>query len=339
MKATKPTFQETTHTNRFRECLAKKKKASSSHFKQKNKPKSFAKSKEKVSKQTVFRETLCNSASGSGQVSVVIKQSENRFSHEKKTGALSPRAPEKIKQNRANEMKVYGEKACLTLFKTRPESIVRAWATVAMSHKIGKVFHYLASNKKAYHVVSTEELACLSGTEHHGGICFLVKKPRTFTLAGYLSIPRHKDALLVLNQLSNAYNLGSIVRTSVIFGVTGIVSENLSALYNPATMRLAEGGMEYVRPLSTENTATALQLLREQGYQIIHLSPNQPHNVEIKHLTFSPKVAFVLSEAASEHLVARDDLSPALTPTNPLQTELNLGVATGIVLSQWAMAW
>ena len=46
---------------------------------------------------------------------------------EKKTGALSPRAPEKIKKNRAEEMKVYGENACLELFAERPESIVRVW--------------------------------------------------------------------------------------------------------------------------------------------------------------------------------------------------------------------
>ncbi len=32
-------------------------------------------------------------------------------------------------------MKVYGENAPLALFAERPESIVRLWATVQMSHK------------------------------------------------------------------------------------------------------------------------------------------------------------------------------------------------------------
>ncbi len=49
---------------------------------------------------------------------------------QKKTGPLSPRAPEKIKKNRLEEMKVYGENACISLFQQRPESIVRLWATV-----------------------------------------------------------------------------------------------------------------------------------------------------------------------------------------------------------------
>ncbi|VEH65805.1 tRNA/rRNA methyltransferase [Rodentibacter pneumotropicus] len=45
-------------------------------------------------------------------------------------------------------MKVYGENACLALFEKRPESIIRVWATVQMSHKIGEIFSYLATNKK-----------------------------------------------------------------------------------------------------------------------------------------------------------------------------------------------
>lgn len=72
-------------------------------------------------------------------------------------------------------MKVYGENACLELFAERPESIVRVWATVQMAHRIGEIFSYLAANKKAYHVVDSDELSLVSGTEHHGGICMLVK--------------------------------------------------------------------------------------------------------------------------------------------------------------------
>lgn len=336
MKSSKPAFQENRQVNRFRECLANKKKANTAHFKAKHKPKSFSKTGEKP-KQVVYREEICTRADGKGQVNVVVKQSEHS-TRVKKTGVLSPRAPEKIKQNREMEMKVYGEKACLTLFKIHPESIVRAWTTVAMSHKVGEMFHYLAMNKKAYHVVSQEELDKLSGSEHHGGICLLVKKPRPFTLAGYLALPRYKDALLVIHCASNAYNLGGIVRTGVIFGVAGVVSEQLSRLYNPATMRIAEGGMEYIRPLSTENTCIALKALREQGYQIIHISPNRGHNVALNQLVFAPKVAFVLSETKDESLIEKGDMLPHLTPSNPLKTELNLAVATGIVLSRWASA-
>lgn len=44
------------------------------------------------------------------------KASSSENPKEKKTGPLSPRAPEKIKKNRAEEMKIYGEGACLAYF-------------------------------------------------------------------------------------------------------------------------------------------------------------------------------------------------------------------------------
>ena len=53
-----------------------------------------------------------------------------------------------------------------------------------MAHRIGEIFSYLAANKKVYHVVDSDELSLVSGTEHHGGICMLVKKQRTFSLQG-----------------------------------------------------------------------------------------------------------------------------------------------------------
>ncbi len=210
------------------------------------------------------------------KVQVTIKSTGTVYkTKEKKTGALSPRAPEKIKKNRAEEMKVYGENACLALFAERPESIVRLWATVQMSHKIGEVLSYLAENKKAYHVVDSEELARVSGTEHHGGICLLVKKPRAFTLQGYLDIPRNEDCLVLLDNVNNAQNIGGVLRTCAYFGVKNIVADNVENLYSGASMRVAEGGAEYIRVLETDYIDSALMHLRKSGYQVIHVSHNK----------------------------------------------------------------
>lgn len=338
MKTPKPSFQQSSNPNRFRERVAQDKKSSSPQFK--TKPRGFAKSRpapvKTVPTQTQTEMEL-HSANGASKVKVMVKKTENKPSYVKKTGALSPRAPEKIKKNRAEEMKVYGEKACLALFKQRPDSIIRAWATVEMAHKIGDIFSYLAANKKAYHVVSSQELAKASGSEHNGGLCFLVKKPRTFTLNGYLGIPHQQDALVLLNGVQNAYNLGGIVRSCAIFGISGLICEDVNALFTPATMRIAEGGMEFIRPLATPTVAQALAELRANGYQVMHLAPNKSSKGLSKKLTFAAKAVFVLSENASlcEGLFEQGDVMVQLTPNNPLQSELNISVSTGILLSQW----
>ena len=281
-------------------------------------------------------ELSLNKANGeSGSVKVTVKSTGVSYKpKEKKTGALSPRAPEKIKKNRAEEMKVYGENACLELFSERPESIVRVWATVQIAHRIGEIFSYLAANKKVYHVVDSEELSLVSGTEHHGGICMLVKKQRTFSLQGYLDVPRQEDCLVVLDQVNNAQNLGGVVRTCAFYGIKNVVTNQVEQLYAPAAMRVAEGGMEHIRILETESTEIALEALRKAGYQIIHVSTNK-QGVALEQLKFAEKVALVLSEGSTDDIRDKQDVNVRLSLSNPLKAGLNIAVNAGILLSHW----
>ncbi|WP_424406739.1 tRNA/rRNA methyltransferase [Pasteurella sp. PK-2025] len=283
-------------------------------------------------------ETTMRTASGEeGKVKVIVKSTGvSEKPREKKTGALSPRAPEKIKKNRAEEMKVYGENSCQALFAQRPESIVRIWATVEMAKKSGELFSYLAENKKAYHVVDQAELTLVSGTEHHGGICMLVKKARPFTLSGYLAIPRKQDCLVLMDGVKNPHNLGGVIRTSAVFGVKGVIVEHAFAdsLNSSSAMRVAEGGMEYVRVLETDYVDSALQQLRQAGYQIIHLTSSKQAK-PLSKLAFADKVVFVVNEQGKATFAQEGDEQVVLSQANPLKAELNIAVATGILLAQW----
>ena len=290
---------------------------------------------QEVREQKIAELSLNKANDESGSVKVTVKSTGVSYkAKEKKTGALSPRAPEKIKKNRAEEMKVYGENACLELFAERPESIVRVWATVQMAHRIGEIFSYLAANKKVYHVVDNDELSLVSGTEHHGGICMLVKKQRTFSLQGYLDVPRQEDCLVVLDQVNNAQNLGGVVRTCAFYGIKNVVTNQVEQLYAPAAMRVAEGGMEHIRILETESTEIALEALRKASYQIIHVSTNK-QGVALEQLKFADKVALVLSEGSTDDIREKQDVNVRLSLSNPLKTGLNIAVNTGILLAHW----
>ena len=290
---------------------------------------------QEVREQKIAELSLNKANDESGSVKVTVKSTGVSYkAKEKKTGALSPRAPEKIKKNRAEEMKVYGENACLELFAERPESIVRVWATVQMAHRIGEIFSYLAANKKVYHVVDSDELSLVSGTEHHGGICMLVKKQRTFSLQGYLDVPRQEDCLVVLDQVNNAQNLGGVVRTCAFYGIKNVVTNQVEQLYAPAAMRVAEGGMEHIRILETESTEIALEALRKASYQIIHVSTNK-QGVALEQLKFADKVALVLSEGSTDDIREKQDVNVRLSLSNPLKTGLNIAVNTGILLAHW----
>ena len=252
----------------------------------------------------------------------------------KKTGPLSPRAPEKIKKNRAEEIKVYGENACLALFEKRPGSIVRLWATVQMAHKIGDICSYLAANKKVYHIVDSEELTKVSGTEHHGGICMLVKKSHPFTLQGYLDVPHSEDCLVLLDGVNNAQNIGGILRTCAFFGVKHIITETPESLNSPITLRVAEGGAEYIRVLETADTRHALAALRAADYQIVHIATGK-NGTSLDKVRLKNKTVFVLSEGSTEDLVNKEDEQVRLSFANPLKSNLNVAVNAGVLLAKW----
>lgn len=63
-------------------------------------------------------------------------------------------------------------------------------------------------------MVEEEELAKASGTEHHGGVCFLIKKRQGLDAETYLQQQTQaKDCVLALEDVGNPHNLGGIMRT------------------------------------------------------------------------------------------------------------------------------
>ncbi|MEG9488408.1 TrmH family RNA methyltransferase [Mannheimia indoligenes] len=313
----------------------------SSRFSEKGKERSFERQNERNDNRNAnfqrersepIYPTEGRKASGEGRVQIWVKGGNS--SKEKKTGPFSPRAPEKIKKNRLEEMKVYGENACITLFQQRPESIVRLWATVESAKKLGDVMSYLAENKKVYHVIDREEMERVTGTEHHGEMCLLVKKSSSFVLEGYLQVPKKQDCLVLLDGVNNAQNVGGIIRTCAFYGVKGIITENVDSLNSSAAARVAEGGLEFVRALETKNKQIALVQLRQAGYQIVHLTRHKqaPSLTKTK---LAEKVVFVLSEIPASEIAYMEDTTVQLSFNNPLNSGLNVAVNTGILLNQW----
>ncbi|AUI65942.1 MULTISPECIES: TrmH family RNA methyltransferase [Glaesserella] len=277
--------------------------------------------------------TEAKKAGREGSVQISVKGRDNK-PVEKKTGPLSPRAPEKIRNNRATEMKVYGENSCHTLFQQRPEAIVRLWATVEGAKKAGELLSYLAEQKKAYHVVDSEEMERVTGTEHHGGICLLVKKASPFSLEGYLKLPRQRDCLVLLDGVNNAQNVGGIMRTCAFYGVKGIIVESNDILNSSNAARVAEGGLEFVHPLETKHKQIALTQLRNAGYQIVHIT-RQKQAKSLAKTALSEKVVFVLSEIVPNDAEYPEDTVVQLSFANPLNSGLNVAVNAGILLAQW----
>ena len=126
----------------------------------------------------------------------------------------------------------------------------RLFFDAATGRRAGEFCSRLAQQKKVYRQVDAAELEKIAGTKLHGGIVAVIgerplKKVTREVLAewGQAHAP-----LLLLDRVSNANNVGAIVRTAAFFGVRAVIVPDhpAQALPGEAAWRVAEGGMEFV---------------------------------------------------------------------------------------------
>ena len=243
--------------------------------------------------------------------------------------------PELIRRQRQEETRVYGENACQALFQSRPESIVRAWFVQSVTPRFRETLRWLAANRKAYHVVDDAELAKASGTEHHGGVCFIIKKRMGMPVAEWLQQAQSKDCVLALEDVSNPHNLGGIMRSCAHFGVKGLLVNDASLLESGAAVRTAEGGAEHVQAISGESFAAGLEAFRKAGYTIVTTSSHA--GTPLAQAALPAKMVLVLGqerEGLSDSAFQQGDISLSIGGTGNVES-LNVSVATGILLAEW----
>lgn len=158
-----------------------------------------------------------------------------------------PHPPTKVRQP---ELNVCGWQAVSALFARRPDDVLRLFFDPPTGKRAGEMCAQLARAKRVYRQVSAEELEKVAGTVHHGGIVAVIaaRPPLRVTRDVLERWARGREPLLLLDRVSNANNLGALVRTAAFFGVRSIVVPDApgQALPGDAAYRVAEGGMEFV---------------------------------------------------------------------------------------------
>ncbi|MGV3346915.1 tRNA/rRNA methyltransferase [Enterobacteriaceae bacterium LUAb1] len=243
--------------------------------------------------------------------------------------------PEQLRRQRQEETRVYGENACLALWLSRPEAIVRAWFVQTVTPRFREALRYLAANRKAYHVVDDAELEKVSGTEHHGGVCFLIKKRNGIQADDWIATAGETDCVLALEDIGNPHNLGGIMRSCAHFGAKGVLVSDASLLESGAAVRTAEGGAEHIKAITADSFVGGLMRLRQAGYTIVTTSSHQ--GVPLAEVKLPGKMVLVLGqerEGLSDAVFRQSDLNVSIGGTGKVES-LNVSVATGVLLAEW----
>ena len=142
------------------------------------------------------------------------------------------------------------------------------------------------------------------------------------------------NMILMLEDLQDQGNLGTIIRTSCAFGVNNIITTGRSIdLYNKKSITASRGAVFRINSESTNNELDYIKNLKQNGYQIIATSPRGNSLQSLLKLDKKPVVLVVGNEAkgVSDEILNASDMVIKI-PMNDEIESLNVGVAAGISL-------
>ncbi len=238
------------------------------------------------------------------------------------------------KFNRQSEIKIYGENACLAVFKKRPNDIIQLFLTKEKLKRFSEVTKFCAKNKMAYHIVSREELDSMTKATHHEDVCMLVRKSLTRTLEQFLQTKPAEAILIALENVTNPHNVGAILRSAAHFGANGLLLPEAKLAQSAAAVRTSEGGSEFVEIFEAQDFKKTLGLLKKNGFHILTTSSHASKN--LFDLTWPKKSVIVFGEEAhglSKETMALGDIIN-IPGTNHVES-LNVSVAAAVMLSDY----
>ena len=149
--------------------------------------------------------------------------------------------------------------------------------------------------KTGYELVSDEVFKKISDTITPQGIVAVLKQyhyqPEQFW-------KKDKPLLLLLEDIQDPGNLGTIIRTAEGAGVDGIImSSNTVDIYNPKTIRSTMGSIYRMPFYYTKDLIETMDILKKQGVTVYaaHLKGEQPYHK----LDYKKGTAFLIGNAGN----------------------------------------
>lgn len=140
------------------------------------------------------------------------------------------------------------------------------------------------------------------------------------------------NRLLLLDDIQDPGNLGTIIRSAVAFHIDTIVlGLGCVDLYNSKTIRASQG-MLFHTNIVRKNLEELIPILKEQGYMI--MGTRVTHGKNVKDVAKTEKSAIIMGNEGNGVCEEILDLCDEYLyiPCNEVCESLNVGVATSIIL-------
>lgn len=140
--------------------------------------------------------------------------------------------------------------------------------------------------------------------------------------------------MIYLDSVTDPQNLGSILRSSAFFGVSGLVlTETRSSPLTPAAIKISSGGFVHVPIVRIPNLARALEEAKEEGFWVVGLSEHATEKFHTARLDSPLALVIGNEESGMRQLTAKScDYTLSIPGNGPL-VSLNAATAAAVTLA------
>jgi len=237
----------------------------------------------------------------------------------------------------AAEDRVDGLRAGLALFARRPHDIVRIAHAAAVRVEIQELVRWAAARHVPCKEMASADLDRLAGSAHHEGLCVFAR-PRPWLPAHDLAdlLVMNRATAVALDRVRNPYNVGAILRCAAFFGVDAFLNGAPAPHpeLSPIAVRVAEGGVEYLRCCRTTDLGATLSRLRARGVHVIGADGHTGSSV--RGFAFARPTVLVVGherEGLSARVRAECEAFVAVRGAGKIDS-LNVAVAAGVLLGE-----
>lgn len=185
-------------------------------------------------------------------------------------------------------------------------------------------------NRTGYEMVSSEVFAKMSDTQTPQGILTVLKQPE-YSLDELLKQPN--PLFVVLENLQDPGNLGTIMRTGEGAGITGVIMSSQTVdIFNPKTIRATMGSIYRVPFLYVNDLSETLKALHEYGVHTYaaHLKGETYYDT----FPFTEPTAFLIGNEGNGLQKETADMAESYLkiPMEGQLESLNAAVATALLM-------
>ncbi len=229
---------------------------------------------------------------------------------------------------------IMGKNCVREVLRYKPQKIIRVFIT---NENQGSLIEDIKTNNIPFKVVAKQVLTSMVNSDSHQSIVAEVRQRDYVDLKAFLSKQQEKDKSLVLmlDNINDPQNFGSILRSCECFGVDGVVwSKNRGCDVSAVVTKSSCGASELIDLIRVSNLMDAINKFKDEGYEIITTLAEESSK-SLYEYEFSDKTVIVMGSEGEgvQPIIRKNADNSVYIPLLGKIDSLNVSQATAVVLS------